>query len=159
MRKVSRSILPRICRFGMPGLWMDSRIGACMQPRFDWKASTQFQWKWLYSKWTKINKRRVRSVVKHLSANPKVPGSILGPVSYRVHGLWWRMYMYKASYSWSGPQLPKGCGCYAQKDPRFPFEKRRGQPREFRSLVSTIDGSTLPQDCVEEQLSWTQSNW
>ena len=34
-----------------------------------------------------INKRTVRSVVKHLSANPKVPGSILGPVSYRVHGL------------------------------------------------------------------------
>ena len=37
---------------------------------------------------------------------------------------------------------------YAQKDPRFLFEKRRGQPREFWSLVSTIDGSTLPQDCV-----------
>ena len=34
---------------------------------------------------------------------------------------------------------------YAQKDPRFLFEKRRGQPREFWSLVSTIDGSTLPQ--------------
>ena len=28
---------------------------------------------------------------------------------------------------------------YAQKDPRFLFEKRRGQPREFWSLVSTID--------------------
>ena len=41
---------------------------------------------------------------------------------------------------------------YAQKDPRFLFKKRRGQPREFWSLVSTIDGSTLPQDCVEEQL-------
>ena len=41
---------------------------------------------------------------------------------------------------------------YAQKDPRFLFKKRRGQPREFLSLVSTIDGSTLPQDCVEEQL-------
>ena len=36
---------------------------------------------------------------------------------------------------------------YAQKDPRFLFEKRMGQPREFWSLVSTIDGSTLPQDC------------
>ena len=35
---------------------------------------------------------------------------------------------------------------YAQKDPRFLFEKRRGQPREFWSLVSTIDGSTLPQN-------------
>ena len=39
---------------------------------------------------------------------------------------------------------------YAQKDPRFLFEKSRGQPREFWSLVSIIDGSTLPQDCVEE---------
>ena len=42
---------------------------------------------------------------------------------------------------------------YAQKDPRFLFEKRMGQPREFWSLRSTIDGSsTLPQDCVGEQL-------
>ena len=41
---------------------------------------------------------------------------------------------------------------YAQKDPRFLFEKRRGQPRDFWPLVSTIDGSTLPQDCVEDQL-------
>ena len=40
---------------------------------------------------------------------------------------------------------------YAQKDPRFLFEKRRGPPREGWSLFSTIDG-TLPQDCVEEQL-------
>ena len=48
---------------------------------------------------------------------------------------------------------------YAQKDPRFLFEKRRGQPWEFWSLFSTIDGSTLPQDCVEEQLCWTRSNW
>ena len=41
---------------------------------------------------------------------------------------------------------------YAQKHPRFLFEKRRGQPLEFWSHVSTIDGNTLPQDCVEEQL-------
>ena len=40
---------------------------------------------------------------------------------------------------------------YGQKDPRFLFKKRRGQPWEFWSLVSTIDGSTLSQDCVEEQ--------
>ena len=39
---------------------------------------------------------------------------------------------------------------YAQTYPRFLFEKRRGQPQEFWSLVSTIDGSTLPQYCVEE---------
>ena len=48
---------------------------------------------------------------------------------------------------------------YAQKDPRFLFEKRRGQPREFWSLVSTIDGSTLPQVGVEELLSGTPSTW
>ena len=33
-----------------------------------------------------VEKRRVGSVIEHLSANPKVPGSILGPVSYRGHG-------------------------------------------------------------------------
>ena len=36
------------------------------------------------------------------------------------------------------------CPLYALKDPRVLFE--------FWSLVSTIDGSTLPQNCVEEQL-------
>ena len=41
---------------------------------------------------------------------------------------------------------------YAQKDPRFLFKKKRGQPREFWSHVSTIDGNTLPLDCVEEEL-------
>ena len=54
-------------------------------------------------------RRRVSSVVEHSSANPKVPGLIPGPVSYRGHGL--LLGMYNASYSWSGPQLPKGCGC------------------------------------------------
>ena len=33
------------------------------------------------------NRKRVSSVVEHSSANPKVPGSIPGPVSYRGHGL------------------------------------------------------------------------
>ena len=32
-------------------------------------------------------RRRVSSVVEQSSANPKVPGSIPGPVSYRGHGL------------------------------------------------------------------------
>ena len=45
---------------------------------------------------------------------------------------------------------------YAQKDPRFLFEKRKGQPREFWSLVSTIDGSTLSQVGVEELLSYPE---
>ena len=36
----------------------------------------------------------------------------------------------------------------AQKGPIFLFKERRGQPREFWSLASTIiDGGTLPQDC------------
>ena len=58
--------------------------------------------------------------------------------------------MVHASYSWSGPQPPKGCGCIGflspmqKKDPRFLFEKRRGQPQDFWSLFSTIDGSKLP---------------
>ena len=34
-----------------------------------------------------IFKKRVSSVVEHSSANPKVSGSIPGPVSYRGHGL------------------------------------------------------------------------
>ena len=32
-------------------------------------------------------RRRVSSVVEHSSTNPKVLGSIPGPVSYRGHGL------------------------------------------------------------------------
>ena len=48
-------------------------------------------------------------MVEHSSANPKVPSSIPGLVSYQGHGL--LCGMFHASYSWSGPQLPKGCGC------------------------------------------------
>ena len=57
--------------------------------------------------------------------------------------------MYNASYSWSGPQLPKGCECIGVlspvhiKDPRVLFEKGRGQPQEFLSFVSLLDGSVL----------------
>ena len=48
-------------------------------------------------------------MVEHSSANPKVPSSILGPVSYKGND--YVMGMFHASCSWSGPQLPKGCGC------------------------------------------------
>ena len=34
-----------------------------------------------------LARRRVSSVVEHSSANPKVPDSIPGPVSYQGHGL------------------------------------------------------------------------
>ena len=85
------------------------------------------------------SRRRVSSVVEHSSANP------------------WIMMRHVACIlllEWSTTSP------YAQKDPRFLFEMRRGQTREFWSLDSTIDGSTLPQDCVEEQLcSWTRINW
>ena len=102
----------------------------------------------------------VSSVVEHSSVNPKVPSSILIPGSWIMMRcvscillLEWsttsqRLWVYRIS-------VP-----YAQKNPRFLFEKKRGQPREFRSLVSTIDGSTLPQDCVEDlALCGTRSNW
>ena len=42
----------------------------------------------LYSEYKgECMRRRVSSVVEHSSVNPKVPGSIPGPVSYRGHGL------------------------------------------------------------------------
>ena len=73
--------------------------------------------------------------------------------------------MFHASYYWRGPQLLKGCGCLGflspmhKKIPDSYSKKRRGQPREFWSLVLTIDGSTLLQDCVEDLLCRTQRNW
>ena len=89
---------------------------------------------WYSNKWNTFlvscaERRRVSSVVEHSSANPKVPGSIPGPVSYRGHGLWWGMFC--ASYSWSGPQLPKGCGCLGFLSPmhkKIPdsYSKREG---------------------------------
>ena len=76
-----------------------------------------------------MKRRRVSSVVKHSSANSKVSCLIPGPVSYQGHGLWWGMY--NASYSWSGPQLPKGCGCIwglSSMHKRIPdsYSKREG---------------------------------
>ena len=41
----------------------------------------------IVSRYSHFLRRRVSSVVEHSSANPKVPGSIPGPVSYRGHGL------------------------------------------------------------------------
>ena len=64
--------------------------------------------------------------------------------------------MFHASYSWSGPQLPKGCECIGFVSPmpkKIPDSYlKRGGGNPGKSLVSTIDGSTLPQDCVEERL-------
>ena len=52
--------------------------------------------------------------------------------------------MFHASYSWSGPQLPKGCGCIGLLSPMHKnipdsYSKREGgQPWEFWSLVSMV---------------------
>ena len=85
------------------------------------------------------------------------------PVSYRGHKIMMRHVSCILLLEWSTTSqrlwVYRISVPYAQKDPRFLFEKRRGQPREFWSLVSTIDGSTLPQDCVEELLCGTLSNW
>ena len=75
------------------------------------------------------NERRVSSVVEHSSSIPKVPGSILGPFSYWGHGICRGMYI--AFYSWSGPQLPKGCGCIGFLSPMhkkipIPIRKEKG---------------------------------
>ena len=50
--------------------------------------------------------------------------------------------------------FPKAVGVcpLCQKRSQIPNRKEKGATPEFWSLVSTIDGSTLPQDCVEEQL-------
>ena len=52
-----------------------------------------------------------------------------------------RLWVYRISVS------------YAHKKSEIPIKKERGQIQEFWWLVSKIDDSTLPQDCVEEQLS------
>ena len=80
-------------------------------------------------------RRRVSSVVQHSSANPKVPGSILGLVSYGVMDYGEACFMHLTPRLW----VYRISVPYAQKNPRFLFAKRRGQPREFWSLVSTID--------------------
>ena len=49
-------------------------------------------------------------MVEHSSANPKVSGSIPGPVSYQGPNYDEASKMHR-SYTWSGPQLPKICGC------------------------------------------------
>ena len=53
--------------------------------------------------------------------------------------------------------FPKAVGVWdfcplCTKRSQIPIRKEKGQPREFWSLIITIDGGTLPQDCVEEQL-------
>ena len=91
---------------------------------------------------------------EHSSANPNVPSSIpgrshTGVTEYNEAGKMHltpvvvhnfpKMFVYRIS-------VP-----YSQKDPRFLFEKRRGQPWEFWSLISTIDSRTLPQDSSQNK--------
>ena len=95
-------------------------------------------------------------MVEHSSANPKVPGSIPGPVRFRARSHTRVMDYDEACIMHLTPGVVHNCIGFLSpmhiKDPRFLFKKRRGQPWEFWSLVSTKDGSTLPQVCVEEQL-------
>ena len=107
------------------------------------------------------DRRKVTSVVEHSSTNPKIPNS--GPGL--IPGSWIMMRHVSCilllEWSTTSQRL-----CvyriyvpYAQKGPRFLFKKRRGQPREFWSLILTIDSSTLPEDCVEELQCGRKSNW
>ena len=53
--------------------------------------------------------------------------------------------------------FPKAVGVYdfcslCTERSQIPIRKEKGATQEFWSLVSTIDGGTIPQDCVEEQL-------
>ena len=94
-------------------------------------------------------------MVEHSSTNPKVrfdSGPSLIPGS-------WIMMRHVQSYSWSGPQLTKGCGCIGflfpmhKKTPDSYSQREGGNPGNSGLFVSTIDGSTLPQDCEEEELN------
>ena len=53
------------------------------------------------------------------------------------------MLMLNASYCWSGPQLPKGCGCIGflspmHKESQISIRKEKGGIPEFWSLVSIV---------------------
>ena len=69
-----------------------------------------------------------------------------------------------AQVHWSGQELPKGCGCVGflspthKKIPDSYLKREEGNPGNS-GLVSTIVGSTLPQDCVEDLLCGTRRNW
>ena len=68
-------------------------------------------------------------MVEHSSANPKVPGSIPGPVSYRVSYEACKMHLTPGVLH----NFPKAVVYripvpYAQTDPRFLLKKRRGNP-------------------------------
>ena len=74
-----------------------------------------------------VSRRRVRSVVKHSSANQKGPRFDSGPGL--IPGSW--IIMFHASYlEWSTTFLRlwvyRISVSYAQKDPRFLFKKKRG---------------------------------
>ena len=91
---------------------------------------------------------RVSSVVEHSSANPKVPWfdseTGLLPRSWIIMRHVSCILLLEWSTTSQGLWVYMISVHYAQKDPRFLFEKRRGQPWEFWSLVSTIDGSNYP---------------
>ena len=82
-------------------------------------------------------------MVEYSCTNPKVPGSIPARSHTRfmhvkcILLLQWstssqRLWVFRIS-------VPN-----VQKDPRFLFKKRRGQPQEFWYLVSAIDSTLYP---------------
>ena len=81
-------------------------------------------------------------MVEHLSYNPKVPGLIQDPVSYRGRGLIYdeACFMHLPPvvvHNFRSVWVYRVSVPYAQQDPRFLFKKRSGQPREFLSLISS----------------------
>ena len=76
---------------------------------------------------------RVGSIGEHSAADRKGPGIITKHVMHLTPGV--------------AHGFPKGLRnfvSYAQKDPRFLFERNGVQPQGFWSLVSAIYGSMLP---------------
>ena len=81
------------------------------------------------------SRRTVSSMVEHSSANPKVPGLIPGPVSYRGSQIMMRHVKCILLLKWSTT---------FQRLWVYRIRKEKGATP---GILSTIDGSTLPQDC------------
>ena len=80
---------------------------------------------------------------------------VQGPVLYQDHGLMMHiLFILRLEWSTTSQMLLvyRISIPYAHTNPRFLIKRSWGQPRVFWSLISAIDGSTLPQDCVRYQV-------
>ena len=97
---------------------------------------------------TVYQRRRVTSVVEHSSSNLKVPWFDSGTDLLLRSWIMMRhvscILLLEGSTTSQRLWVYRISVHYAQKDPRFLFKKRRGQPWEFWSLIPTIDGSNYP---------------